>query len=472
MYLRLCCVILMRMKRKGIVMKKTRLLALLLALLMLTTGAFAENAEDPVVIKAGDTVKTLSEVQAYFDDLYTQYNEYYAGYGLTLSQEEIGYILEETMYVMTMYAVLDNKVAEMGLGEITEEQKAELRESAKSEFEEGVKGYAEYYGISNEEAMEEFIAYGVTEDAVYEDMLTNLPYERLMEAALADIVVSDEDVLAQYNQGVETDKATYAEDVGSYEIAINYYGTEVKYTPAGYRMVKHILLDIPAEVAAKLADLEKQISDANSALSLLNEELYALENVAEAAPADATAAPDASAEPAEAPRAAEEIEKDIADAKAKVEDLNAQYEAARAEIVPALKATTDEIYAKLEAGESFDALVEAYGQDPGMVGNTEGYMVHAQSIIWDTIFRDTAVALAKVGDTSEPVLTDFGVHIIHYAADVPEGAPEMTEETREALRAELLTAAQDTAFAEKMDAWMAEMAVETYPELVVVPTVE
>ena len=92
--------------------------------------------------------------------------------------------------------------------------------------------------------------------------------------------------------------------------------------------------------------------------------------------------------------------------------------------------TLDEIQARIDAGEDFQALIDEYGEDPGMQDEptaTVGYYVSADSTVWDTAFRDAAMLLANVGDISEPVLGMSGIHIIRYEGDVTPGAVPLEE---------------------------------------------
>ena len=50
-----------------------------------------------------------------------------------------------------------------------------------------------------------------------------------------------------------------------------------------------------------------------------------------------------------------------------------------------------------------------------------GYPVSADSTNWVTEFRDAAMALENVGDVSEPVRSEYGIHIIKYVSDAVEG---------------------------------------------------
>jgi parvulin-like peptidyl-prolyl isomerase len=175
------------------------------------------------------------------------------------------------------------------------------------------------------------------------------------------------------------------------------------------------------------------------------------------------------AEATEATRTAEAIQADI-DAKQAEYDLkNAEHEAARAQIIPTLQPKIDEIKSRLAAGEAFDALIAEYGEDPGMASEPDGSMVHKDSVIWDTDFRDGAMALNAIGDVSEPILTSFGVHIIEYASDAPSGAVPMSDEARTSIHQELLATAQDDAYLAIVAQWREEIGVETFPELLVLP---
>ena len=111
-----------------------------------------------------------------------------------------------------------------------------------------------------------------------------------------------------------------------------------------------------------------------------------------------------------------------------------------------IEETIDEIEARLSSGEEFAAVAKEYNEDPGEDFNV-GYKVHPESIMWDPVFRDAAFSaeMAKPGDHSKPVLGSYGVHILYYLADVPGGAPELTEELYAELAETLLSEKQYTA---------------------------
>ena len=86
----------------------------------------------------------------------------------------------------------------------------------------------------------------------------------------------------------------------------------------------------------------------------------------------------------------------------------------------------------------------------------EGYAVHKDSILWDPAFTEAAMALEKIGDVGEPVVGQYGVHILHYLRDIPGGAVELTDEMKEEFRSTMLSEIQNEALNSALDQWMEE----------------
>jgi hypothetical protein len=63
------------------------------------------------------------------------------------------------------------------------------------------------------------------------------------------------------------------------------------------------------------------------------------------------------------------------------------------------------------------------------------------------------------------VVTEQGVHIIYYDADVPAGAHVLTEEERKLLNAAALRYYQLEKLNGLVETWQADYDVETHPEL-------
>lgn len=445
-------------------MKRVRFLALTLAILMMATIGFAESATDPIVVKAGDATLPLSEAQAFFDDYYAQFAQMYAEADIPFTKTELNNLLNAIMSALEEKTLMDGKIAEYGLGEITDADKEALRTEVEANFETDLAAYAQSLNLTVEEARDLVASQGITLDLIYEQSLLDLPYDRLYDYLVKDVTVTDEDVAQEYETYVEQDKEVYANDVASYEMYSSdmfaaYYGpTNIFYVPEGFRYVKNLLLAMPVDIATEINSNVEALNEVQTAIDKLSDELYALENAEEGADTSAM-------------RSEEEIQADLDVELAKQAELDQKQVELNEQVLPSLQPIIDEINTKLAAGTSFDALIEEYNTDPGMANNPEGYKVHKDSIMWDTTFRDVAMALENIGDVSEPFLTSNGVHIVQYASDVPSGAVPMTDEIKAELEASLLSMKQEEVYQTAYEGWLSGLEIETHPELIKLPEV-
>ena len=103
-----------------------------------------------------------------------------------------------------------------------------------------------------------------------------------------------------------------------------------------------------------------------------------------------------------------------------------------------VEATINDIYTRLENGESFQALIAEYGTDTNFDSEsfmTTGYQVHQDSVIWEDLFVSTAFSeeMAEPGCWSQPFVSDLGVHILYYLCDSASGAVELNDDVYAAL---------------------------------------
>lgn len=104
----------------------------------------------------------------------------------------------------------------------------------------------------------------------------------------------------------------------------------------------------------------------------------------------------------------------------------------------------DAISFRLNDGEAFQTLMAEYSID---ANSTEpdflatGYHVHKDSAIWEDAFIQTAFAddMTAPGAVSQPFVSDLGVHILYYLADVPGGPIELSDDLHDALYNALYT---------------------------------
>lgn len=72
------------------------------------------------------------------------------------------------------------------------------------------------------------------------------------------------------------------------------------------------------------------------------------------------------------------------------------------------KKATD-VYNRIKKGEDFDTLMKEFTEDPGIAQNPDGYTFTKGELV--SAFEEKAYSM-NVGDVSEPVLSEYGYHII------------------------------------------------------------
>lgn len=430
----------------------------------------------------------------FLDDILEQYagvdSQFSSYYGVSLA--DYGY---DTVYkqliaeTLLQDAVLEAKAAELGLDQLDDETMAGLTEEAAANFESYVTSVWDYFAsddLTDEEIREDCVAYlesmGYTEDALLESLIDNYVSEQLYNYITADVTVTEEDIQAAFDELVAEQEASFADD-STYNTSRN-NGDTIVWNPEGYRMVRHVLIKFTDDQATRYSELQ-------DTLDTLNEELEALQTAAEEAAAatdestteatdetaaEATAeatdettgetAPEATAEATdeaaaettgetaeatEAPaRTEEEINAEIADVEA---ELTALYE----ELLP----TAQEVIDAFNSGTSFSDLIDQYNEDPGMENEptaTNGYAVSANSTAWDPAFTEGAMSIESIGEISEPVYGQNGIHIIYYDSDIPAGAVDL-----ETVRAEIEESALNTKLNDTYDNTLAEWVEAVNP---------
>jgi len=440
-------------------MRKRVILALVLVFALLASTGCSLIIKDeevdrqtPIIEVAGKTI-TKGEVLAQAENVMDYYEYMYSMYGMSYdrtSDSAVASAREEAINGLVQNAVLEQKIAEKGFDAFTEEEEADIRTSAEetyNNYAEMIKSFAfadtELTGEELDAAVaEQMVAYGYgTLDDLVSDERENRSHQKLKDDTVKDVVVSEEELTTEYNSRVETDKANYADNPDAYDYgAAVTNGTTVYYTPAGYRTVKQILVKFAEADQTAIDDLNKQLTSKQSELTTAQNSLTALGE-------DASADDEATAEN----RAT--LTESVETLTAEVDKLQSDLDAAREAGYTALQPTVEEIQGKLTAGESFDSLIETYNQDPGM--SEDGYLVSENSRNWVTEFKDASMALAAIGDISDPVRTTYGIHLIQYASDVAEGEIGL-DAVRADLSSTLLTEKQNTAYNEAVEKWIEE----------------
>lgn len=121
-----------------------------------------------------------------------------------------------------------------------------------------------------------------------------------------------------------------------------------------------------------------------------------------------------------------------------------------------------EVLTKVKNGEDFDKLIAEYGEDPGMVGNDEGYTVKKDGQFVPE-FEEAALKL-KTGQTSGLVSTVYGYHIIK-AYEVINEKVYTLDEKKEELKQAINTQKKDEKWQSFLDDWLGKATVKKYEKL-------
>ncbi len=425
-------------------MKRYSSFLALLLFLLLPFGAAAENA-DPVVVRVGRVAYPLSLAKYSYQsnlDLMA-----YQGYTPTVAEKEE--LKRQTIDHLIDLALIENKLIEAGKNDLTDAEETLVRSYAGNVYESLWQGFQQRVKNEGYDATEEQITSWLTEqgytlDVVYQEALVNVRYSRIYELYCADVTVTDEDVEAYLQETfVGPDREAYEFDIPRYEREILATGNESFFTPAGYRVIRQILLPYPQAVVDEINALQPAVEEGAAAL----EDAYHAVADAAIAGKDVEAAREAYQEQSEA-----------------YADLLNQVVALEQSALPMLKETTDEIALRYAAGESFDSLVAEYGKEAGEAAGGE-LLFHPESENWAEAFKQAVSALKKPGEITEPFVTDLGIHIVLYQSDLPDGVHELTEEERAALQSSALENKQRETLHPFLDEWKTQYEIETHPEM-------
>lgn len=362
------------------------------------------------------------------------------------------YITEATDYRQaTQFVVqqhmLQQKIKDMGFDQFTPEEEASFQAEAEAQWNEGLDSYVSYYLAEDTEearaqlrqqAVEFYAAQNYSLETLTSNFRQRAAIDRLTAHLVGDYQPTEEEIQAAFEQFGAAYQQNYENNIMAYEYNTYFNQQPSWYTPEGYRGIIHILLQPDPELLETYNRLqstyEEQQSDEGSEMTQPQ------------AGAEQSAEPTATA--TQVP--AEPVTQQMVDE-------------ARQAAIDSRKADIDAIYDRIANGESFEALIQEYGQDPGMQDATnlaQGYNVNRESVIWDPVFTVAAFSdkMQQVGDVSDPVLGTSGIHILKYLRDVPSGLV-MTDAIRTEITDYLRAVRENTAFTEAMATWETEYPI-------------
>jgi len=429
-------------------------LCFLLVMLLSLCPALAEAADDPVVVRVGDVTFTKARLQSEVDINVTVSELMEQEF---VTDEERQARRDEAIQDCIQEGLIEMKLREAGKNDFTAEEEETLRATALSQYETIWQGIWEKAKQSNqgftEEQVTEFLnEQGYSSEAIFEALKSNERLHRAVELFCPSLTLTEDMVEKYYEaQFLLPDRERYEKDLDLYEPEILAGNNESFYTPEGYRAIKQVLLAYPGEI-------DKALRNENARVNI------ALQAVAEAASEVSEAALTGDSwDDVAGPRA--EYDAAVNELTAAKQAYNEKRERLT---LPLIRDTVEAINAEIDAGIDIDSVINKYSTDKNEQNlDKGGYPVHPDSKNWPPEFLEAAGKLEKPGDMSGPVLTDMGIHILYYAADIPAGPHELTDEERQLLNTSALYYYQTQALEKLVADWTDEYEIETHPELLV-----
>lgn len=241
--------------------------------------------------------------------------------------------------------------------------------------------------LSDEKAFEEEInrIYGVLEENKY--------ISKYQEHLTKNLEIDSKSVVESYKQKYKRDYELYSNNESAYHTAMANDASTVYYHPNSgneYVYVTHVLLGFSDETLAKIKNLEKLYQSNSIEKSVYEEKLKQLQNI-------------------------ETTMIDYYDEKGNKKQISAQL--AYEEIYNNVSKYDKDVNFELRAKE-FNKYIYKYNTDQGILNRDFAYVVNLDTNVEDQMvkeFADEARRLQKkegVGAMSEPILTDYGYHII------------------------------------------------------------
>ncbi len=484
---------------------KAMLTALLLAGVLLLGGC-SLVVKDPevdarqIILEVnGETVDKARFTQIYnnaYNNAYQEqlmYQQYGLIQGINLDPDQI---LLDTLDATAKDLLLHQKAHDLGLDGLTEEETAAIQEKAQADYDNilvqvkdaffaqstltgeeldaALKAKAEELGFS----MEVFVQSGKEQDL----------HDKLFARFAEGLTITEEELQAEYDARVSEAKTKYEQTPSAYGTDLT-GGQPVYYAPAGYRYVKQILVKLTSDDDSDIKALKAELAPLGTALTeaqadadefkalLQSESLseadqkYLKEQQAGLSGDEAVrlgkllaleSLEAAEAEELKALQAKVPVYQALAEAQAAYDAKNDELKAKKEAALAAIQPKAEEIHALATAeGANFDDLIKEYNEDTGMPET--GYPVSEASTNFVTEFTQPAMKLSSVGEVSQPSASDYGYHIMLYAADIPEG-PVTLESVSETIRAELLKSKQEEAYNAGVEEWIAAAVIRKYPE--------
>ena len=394
----------------------------------------AEKKDQPITVQAGDVIYYADEVQRNLDILI----EDYALIGNELTEEQRAAAAQEIVDEYAARALMKMRLRELKLDEPDDNTLYAMREAAQKSYDEYWQQFrdadvsAEYTDAELTRYLEEN---GIDLDYFYEMAQTQYETQQLVEYYHIKADVTEEEIDAFYQENyVKPSRERYENNIPLFEEEVIEGEADSAYIPEGFRILHQIVIPVPEEIQEKLVKVK------NEAEESAKEAEEAYNKIADLT----IQGKDTEAE----------VEKYRA-AMSRIDALDVEYGELWQSVLDATADACDEIYARMQTGETFDDLMKLY--DPENV-----LIYHEKSQRWSEELMAGAATLKEKGDISQPTLCVDGVHILCYYDDIPSGETELSNaEDRAKLRSALEQQRLSDAIKKLTDDWKEEYDLVT-----------
>lgn len=428
----------------------------LLCLVLMLALCAVSLAEGVPAVQVNDRVFSTEEVQDYVNQ--TAVNlQLTTGSAVDLLFEDEAEFLEAAAEHFVTVAIVDEKLKELYLDRLSDEEEQSLKLAARQTYDEIWNMVADRLRESYPEVEqgEELVtqtmeAAGYSMDDLYEAARQELLQQKLMDFYCSDVTVTEEDARAYYQEtSVQPDRAAYEGNVPLFEQEVLLVDGASAYIPEGYFYIKYILLEPDGE-------LRERIEDAQTDLNVCQEETQAAyDNLAKTA-----------LEEGDTDAARERYER----AEQAEADAQAELERATADAEEAFEPLMEIVLGAIADGADFEELIDDYSDQPAMNSVQDpGFPFHPDSLIWDEHLREAVSKLERYGECAGPVYAMGAVYIVCRMDDMVCGEYEPGQEELEQLRQDLLDQKRAERLDELVQGWRGDFDIELNLDGLVMP---
>ena len=411
---------------------------------------------DAVAVQIGeDFTVTYGEVADYYDYIVSMMSYY--GVSAPTADADIESYQDEAVDGLVAQKKQLYFAKQLGLDELTADEEAEVQAAVDEEMEyyfDMFRSDAEAEGAEDIEARaqelfnQELTASGFEmdyvefEEYIFEQVAQQKTLEKLQEHVRSTATIDDDDVQAYYDQLLESQTTAYGEDASQYLTDQENFemngGDPAVVVPEGFLRVKVVTVAPQEAIDDTYEEKVAQMSEYEAEYGKLM------------------------------------LEDEKANA-ARLKEIKTLYDALRVETdqmyeayMADAKAKIEEAKAKLDGGESIDAVLESYGEDAAYTEYAliaeHGRLMAQQSGAddFDDTLRNAALALAD-GTYSDVLQADDTYYIVYRVGTETAGTRTL-DEVREAVEAAALTAEADAVWAEQEAEWDEDDSMVTYHE--------